>query len=114
LIENDGYRFENLVACHLLKWVPYQEDIEGYPWALRYFRDRDGREVDFVLVKNEKPELLIECKISETSVSESLLHLKRRFPKTRAIQLVLNPAQEFTTSSGVEVVSALHFLKELV
>ncbi len=114
LIENEGYRFENLVACHLLKWVHYQEDIEGYVWELRYFRDRDGREVDFVLVKNEKPELLIECKLSETSVSESLLHLKRRFPKARAIQLVLSPAQEFITPFGVEIMSALRFLKELV
>lgn len=114
LIENDGYRFENFAACHLLKWAHYQEDIEGYPWELRYFRDRDCREVDFILVRNEKPELLIECKISETSVSESLLHLKRRFPNARAIQLVLNPAQEFTDPSGVEVLSALRFLKQLV
>ena len=114
LIADEGYRFENLVACHLLKWVHYQEDIEGYLWELRYFRDRDGREVDFVLVRNEKPEILIECKLSETAASESLLHLKRRFPKARAIQLVFNPSQEFTTSSGIEVISALRYLKELV
>jgi len=114
LVENESYRFENLVACHLLKWAHYQEDIEGYPYSLRYFRDRDGREVDFILIRNEKPEILIECKLSETSVSESLLYLKRRFSKARAIQLVLNPSREFTTSAGVEVISAIRFLNELV
>ena len=114
LVENEGYRFENLVACHLLKWVHYQEDVEGYSYSLRYFRDRDGREVDFILVRNEKPELLIECKLSETSVSQNLLYLKRRFPKIRAIQLVLNPSQEFTTSEGIEVISAIRFLSELI
>ena len=114
LVENESYRFENLVACHLLKWAHYQEDIEGYPCSLRYFRDRDGREVDFILTRNEKPEILIECKLSETSVSGNLLHLKRRFPKARAIQLILNPSREFITSAGVEVISAIRFLNELV
>ncbi|MBI3535293.1 MAG: DUF4143 domain-containing protein [Deltaproteobacteria bacterium] len=114
LIEDEGFRFENFVASHLLKWVHYQEDVEGYHWELRYFRDRDGREVDFVLIKNENPELLIECKLADTSISGSLLYLKRRFPKSRSIQLVLMPNREYISDSGVEVLSALRFLKTLV
>jgi len=114
LVEDEGFRFENLVASHLLKWVHYLEDVEGYLWELRYFRDRDGREVDFVLTRDEKPEVLIECKLSDTAISESLVHLKRRFPKARAIQLVLSPAREYVAPSGIEVMSALRYLRELV
>ena len=48
-------RFENLVACHLLKWVFYQQDVEGRDAELRYFRDIDKREVDFVLMDGKTP-----------------------------------------------------------
>jgi predicted AAA+ superfamily ATPase len=115
LIEDEGFRFENMVGSHLLKWVHYQYDIEGMAWALQYFRDRDGREVDFVLTQNEVPKILIECKLTETQPSDSLLHLKRRFPKARAIQLVFNPRNEkIHPSSGIEVISALRYLQTLV
>lgn len=114
LVEDEGPRFENFVAVHLLKWIHYQEDVEGYRHELRYFRDRDNREVDFVVTKNDRPIWLIECKVSNTEVSPSLRYLKRRFPGARAMQLVLKPRRESQTSEGIEVVSALKFLQELV
>ena len=39
------------MASHLLKWVHFQQDAEGRDLELRYFRDTDGREVDFVVVE---------------------------------------------------------------
>ncbi len=42
-------RFENLVASHLLEWVDYQTDTQGRAIELRFFRDVDGPEVDFVV-----------------------------------------------------------------
>ena len=62
-------RFENLVACHLLKWVFYQQDVEGRDAELRYFRDVDKREVDFVLMNGKNPLHFIECKISSGEIS---------------------------------------------
>ena len=35
---------------------------------LRYFRDRDGRETDFVVVERGAPVLLVECKWSDADV----------------------------------------------
>ena len=29
VIEEDGIRFENLIASHLLKWVHFQQDMKG-------------------------------------------------------------------------------------
>ncbi len=49
VVPEEPARFENLVAMHLLKWVHYDQDAEGRDLELRYFRDSDGREVDFVV-----------------------------------------------------------------
>ncbi len=54
-------RFENLVAGHLLKWVHFHQDTAGRELDSRYFRDIDGREVDFVVTENRAPILMIEC-----------------------------------------------------
>lgn len=51
-VETEGGRFENLVACQLLKYCHFQEDCEGDKMELRYLRDVDGREIDFVVIKN--------------------------------------------------------------
>lgn len=54
LVTEPAHRFENLVACHLLKWVHHQQDTQGRDLELRYFRDTDGREVDFVVAEGGK------------------------------------------------------------
>ena len=51
LIPDMASRFENLVASHLLKWVHFRADTEGLAAELRYFRDIEGREVDFVVIE---------------------------------------------------------------
>ena len=55
-------RFENLVASHLLKWVHFEQDAKGREVELAYFRDIDGREVDFVITEDRRPVRLVECK----------------------------------------------------
>ena len=61
-------RFENLVGAHLLKWVHFLQDTEGRDVDLRYFRDVDGREVDFVVVERRRPTHLVECKWADGPV----------------------------------------------
>lgn len=51
LVPGEAARFENLVACHLLKWVHFEQDTAGRELDLRYFRDVDRREVDFVVTE---------------------------------------------------------------
>lgn len=76
--ENLGQRFENMVACHLLKYCHYNEDVEGHKMELRFLRDTDKREVDFVVIKNKKPLFAVECKQGEKSVSPHLFYFKDR------------------------------------
>lgn len=77
-IADEGARFENFVASHLLKYCHFIEDTEGDKMELRYLRDRDGREVDFVVIKNKKPLFAVEAKKSETSLSPHISYFKER------------------------------------
>lgn len=77
-VADPGCRFENMVASHLLKLCDYWQDVLGYKTELRYIRDETGRECDFVVLKDRKPVFAVECKLNETDVSPSVLHLKNK------------------------------------
>ncbi len=77
-IENPGARFENLVASHLLKYCHYIEDTQGYEMSLRYLRDTDSREIDFVVLKNNKPIFAVECKTGDKQLSPHIKYFKER------------------------------------
>jgi len=77
-VVSPGQRFENMVASHLLKYCHYTEDVEGYKMELRFVRDTDKREIDFVVLKENKPLFAVECKTGEKSVSPHLFYFKDR------------------------------------
>jgi predicted AAA+ superfamily ATPase len=106
-----GPRFENLVACHLLKWIQFEQDARGRDVDLRYLRDSDGREVDFIITEGRKPIRLIECKLAARDVDPSLRYLKARFPSAEAWQL--SDCRDFMTPDGIRVAPALTFLRTL-
>ncbi len=114
MVQSEGARFENLVACHLLKWVQFQEDTEGRDLELRYFRDIDGREVDFVVTENGKPIFAVECKTSDEAVAQPLRYFKERFPSCAAWQIAANGKKDFVDALGIRVAPALGFLQGLV
>lgn len=107
-------RFENLVASHLLKWVHFQQDALGRDMELRYFRDVDGREVDFVICENRKPLRFIEAKWDDTTVSPALGYMKKRFPEVEALQISAVGKKDFLSREGIRVCPALSFLRKLV
>jgi len=114
VVSDPGFRFENLVACHLAKWVYYLQDSEGRDVDLRYFRDVEKREVDFVITEDKRPTHFIECKSSGKVASPSLRYLKARFPSVSAIQVSLDEDVDIMTKEGVRICSAHLFLKDLV
>jgi len=107
-------RFENLVAAHLLKWVQFQQDAQGRDLELRYFRDVDGREVDFVITERRQPLTLVECKWADTELDGSLRYLKTRFPRCEAWQISGQGEKDYLTPEGVRVCPAPVFLSTLV
>ena len=90
VLGDEGARFENLVATSLLKRLHFLEDRDGYRYDLRYIRDKEGREVDFAVIKEGNLEELIEVKYSDETISKSLLYYAERLNPPRATQIVAN------------------------
>jgi len=78
MVPDEGPRFENLVASQLLKYCHWQEDTEGHRMELRFLRDTDGREVDFVVMKNRMPLFAVECKTGSKAISSSIRYFAER------------------------------------
>jgi len=114
LVPDEAPRFENLVASHLLKWVHYKQDAEGRDLELRYFRDTDGREVDFVVAERRTPVLFVEVKWADTPVDRSLRYLKARFPRCDAWQVSATGRKDFVSPDGIRVAPALQLLRTMV
>jgi predicted AAA+ superfamily ATPase len=114
VVHSPGARFENLVAAHLLKWLEFQIDTEGRELELRYFRDIDGREVDFVVTERARPVAFVECKLGDEPVSAGLRYLLARFPGTIAWQVSAHGARDYVSAEGVRVAPAVRLLAELV
>ena len=114
LVPSDPARFENLIASHLLKWVHFEQDARGRGLELRYFRDTDGREVDFVVVEGRRPQLLVECKWGDTAVDRGLRYLKARFPAADAWQISATGSKDYLTPDGIRVSPALALLERLI
>lgn len=114
LIDDDGIRFENLMACHLLKWCHYRQDYYGEDIELRYFRDTDKREVDFVVLNKKKPVLFIECKLKNKTLSQGLKYLKNKFKDVPSYQLCLYECEQYQTKDNIIVMSGAEFLVDMI
>ncbi|NBT58275.1 DUF4143 domain-containing protein [bacterium] len=71
-VKDSPSRFENMVASHLLKSVQLWNDLGFGSFELCYVRNKEKVEVDFLIVRDTKPWVLIEVKETDTSPSSSL------------------------------------------
>ncbi len=95
--KDEGARFENLVAVHLLKKLHYLEDSRGWDMDLKFLRDKEGREVGFVVLKNQTLFALVETKLSDDKLSPSLKYYSAKLNPQHAMQIVLNLKHEYAT-----------------
>jgi uncharacterized protein len=115
VVAEPGPRFENLIASHLLKWVEYQADAHGRALELRYFRDIDGRECDFVIVENAaSPIAFVECKLGDDAPGKGLKYLKARFPSVPAWQVSAHGSRDYVSAEGIRVAPAARLLRDLI
>jgi len=111
-VPDPGARFENLVASHLLKSVHIWNDLGYGDFDLLYFRDREKREVDFVITDRRKPIALIEAKLSDEALSPSLAKLGELLEQVPCIQ-VLRKAGVDRVQGLTRIVSVERFLAGL-
>ncbi len=111
-IEDPGARFENLVASHILKYCHFIEDTQGHSMEIRYLRDTDGREVDFVVLKNKKPIFAVECKTGERGLNPHISYFKERTKIPEFYQVHMGK-RDFGSNSHGRVLPFTQFCKEL-
>ena len=111
-IKKAELRLENLVANHLYKKVHILNDTMGLNYELMYFRDKEQREVDFVLTEDNLPVQIIEVKTSDDVPTRSIIYLKEHFQGIDAIQLVHQLRQE-RFANGIRVMHLHEFLSAL-
>ena len=107
-----GGRFENLVACHLLKYCHHLEDTEGCRMELRFLRDTDLREVDFVVLQDRKPLFAVECKSGEKSPGKAIAYFRQR-TEIPAFYQVHRGRRDYATNDGTRVLPFRTFCREL-
>jgi predicted AAA+ superfamily ATPase len=90
-IENAGARFENYVACELLTHLHWWSDFSGERLELRYVRTKEKRETDFLIVRNNKPFLLVEAKLADTPIEQHHLETMTALGATPFVQVCQVP-----------------------
>lgn len=113
-----GARAENFIASHLLKAVHFWNDRGWGEYGLYYLRDKEKREVDFLVVKNNKPWWLVEAKCSHNgSPSKSLYYYQDLLQTDVAVQVAVD--MDYVDRNCFEsgkplIVPARTFLSQLV
>ena len=91
LVEDKGLRLENFVASHLLKAIQFYQDIGLGKYSLHFIRDKDKKEVDFLVAKNNAPWFIVEVKASANKqLSKNLIHFQNCLNLKHAFQVVFD------------------------
>ena len=92
-ISNKAFRFENMVGLELYRAITLWNDMGYGDFSLHFIRDKEKREVDFIIADARKPFILVETKLVQTSPSESLIRFQNML-EVPAVQLV-NTGESF-------------------
>jgi predicted AAA+ superfamily ATPase len=103
VIGDMGTKLENTTACALLKEIHFQEDCYGAEMALHYLQTKNGQEIDFLVIREQEPFLMLEVKWADNSLSRNFKIFDRYFTNVKKIQLVRKPAREKTWPDGAEI-----------
>ena len=118
LVSEPGPRTENFVASHLLKAVHWWTDNGYGDYGLYFLRDKEKREVDFLVTRERVPWIMVEVKRgSNKSVSKGLRHFQRLIATPHSLQLSFDMDYidvDCFSLTGPMVVPATTFLSQLI
>lgn len=89
-IKDSGTRAETFIACHLLKAVEGWTDLGLGTFELCYLRDKEKREVDFIIIRDEEAWMLIEAKYAKAPLSPNLEYFQKMTGCRHAFQATLD------------------------
>lgn len=85
-IQDPAARFENMVAAELWRAVVLWNDLGYGRFSLHFLRDKNKREVDFLIADEGAPFFLVEAKLGDTEPAKALRFFQERLG-VPAIQL---------------------------
>ncbi len=116
-VEEEGHKLENFVASHLLKAVHFWTDRGKGTYELYFIRDKDKHEVDFLVVENQEPFMLIEVKKSmKEPLSDNLKRFSKQISPKYTFQLAYDmPYIDFDVRNLKEpmIIPMISFLSQL-
>ena len=116
-IYDPGMRFENFVASHLIKSVDLWSDMGFGRFRLYFLRNKDKKEVDFLVTREDKPWFLVETKNSNNrALSKSLNYFYNEIQAHFGFQVSKSEDYENISSfkkEGIWIVSSKTFLSQL-
>lgn len=105
-----------MIAGHLLKFCYFYEDAHGIKVKLWYLRDREKREVDFLVTWEGKPWFLVEAKLK--AQESDAKHLRYFANQIHAPEAYLVTAEEgldyMEKDTSIRMISASKFLTGLI
>jgi uncharacterized protein len=111
VIGDEGLRFENMLAQSLHKHVCALQDYKGESRQLNYLRTKDGDEVDFCLVRDDRAEHIIEAKLSNAAPHAALKNFSKRYGLKAS--LVVKDLKREQEIGDITIESARNFLSNL-
>lgn len=108
-IGDAGARFENYVACELRTRLLLWGDATGDDYKLFYIRNKQKQETDFLVVKDGKPWLMVEAKISDGTVEHHHLQAIAALNNITFVQVCREPGIAQLQKRGIYRMSANRF-----
>ncbi|MFC1610795.1 ATP-binding protein, partial [Myxococcota bacterium] len=97
IVSPGGARNENLIASHLLKAAHLWTDLGHGDFELFFLRDKERREVDLLMTRDQEPWLLVETKTARRGHLSG--HLEY-FAKRLRVPIVLQVAMDLPPVAG--------------
>ncbi|MFH0854760.1 MAG: ATP-binding protein [bacterium] len=111
VVGDEGAMFENFMAVSLLKHIFGKADYTGEKLELKYLRTKDGKEVDFAIVKDDKIIELVEAKTADGDLSKNILYFSSRYG-LKGVQAVRDLKKE-KSIGDIDILLAENYLKGL-
>jgi len=109
IIPDDAAKFENFVAVELKTRTDLWNSSTADKYDLYYIRNREKKETDFLITRNNKPYLMAEVKLSDLKIEQHHRHFSQELGKIPVVQIVKKSGVLKTEAERFFVVSADRF-----